>query len=189
MKAHNDPFIVYHISFDTTKLVDHNKQFHEKIRTSDAQRMAREAGRDLVCFNRPQGTEPAFCKILDFNKWKYESEKKQRKEERQNRKQCKEIRFSPAIADNDIEHKVRQVLEFLADGDDVIMTMKLRGREKCHFDMAEEKMNKIVSLCNGHGKEVSRKKTKDLIIIRMVKGSTIQTNNKKEENADEKVIQ
>jgi len=165
----NGPFVVRHITFNVTKLLDHNNQFHNQINTSEAQIMARNAGLDLVCFNYPKEKELAFCKILDFNKWKYEEEKKKKKEALANRRYSKEMQFTPNIAENDIEHKMRQVNEFLDKGDDVTLLMKLRGREKAHFNDAEIKMNAIVEKSKEHGKEVSRKKTNNLIIVHLVK--------------------
>ena len=165
----SEPFVIRQINFDVIKLLDHTGQFHQQIKVADAQKIARNVELDLVCFNRAEGTNLAFCKILNFNKWKYENEKKHKKEEKTNRKQCKEIQLSLNIAENDIEHKMRKANEFLDDGDDVVLIMKLRGREKGHFYLAEEKMNCIVKICEGHGKEVSRKKTSDLIIVRLVK--------------------
>lgn len=165
----SDPFIVHYINFDTIRLLDQNGQFQNQVKTIDAQKIAKDAGLDLVCFNRPEGDQLAFCKIIDFNKWKYQQERARKKEQKNSRKENKEMRFSPVIEDHDIEHKMRQVNGFLDEGDDVTLTMRLYGRERLHFSDAEEKMNLIVSHCNGHGKEVSRKKTEDLIIVRMVK--------------------
>lgn len=165
----SDPFVVKYIVFDTTRLVDNNGKFYDSIKVFEAQKIARDAGLDLVCFNSPQEKDLAFCKIIDFNKWKYECEKKKKKEEKQHRRHNKEMRFTPGIEENDIAHKMRQVNGFLDEGDDVILVMKLRGRERIHFKDAEEKMNCIVAMSAGHGKEMSRKKTGDLIIIRLNK--------------------
>lgn len=169
MNNSSEPFVVRYITFDTVKLVDQNGQFHAQMKTFEAQRKARDAYLDLVCFNRPSGSDLAFCKIIDFNKWKYDEEKRRKKELKGNRKEYKEMRFSPNIAENDIEHKMRQINEFLDDGSDVTLIMKLRGREKAHFGLAEEKMNQIVKMCEKHGKEVSRKRTGNLIIVGLAK--------------------
>jgi translation initiation factor IF-3 len=139
--------------------------------------MARENGLDLVCFNRPEIGTLAFCKILDFGKWKYENEKKKKKEQKSSHKESKEIRFSALICENDIAHKVRQVNEFLNEGATVTLTMKLRGREKSHFDLASEKMNQISSLCSEHGKIVGKKSDGGIIIIRMTSLGEVKTTN------------
>jgi translation initiation factor IF-3 len=149
--------------------VDENKQFHANVKTTDALMRAKEVGLDLVCFNKPEGNELAFCKIIDFNKWKYETEKKKKKEESKGKKEHKEIQLSPNIEDNDIGHKMRHANKFLDEGHEVTLIMRLRGREKAHMFEAEQKMNKIVQICDEHGKEMSRKKTNDLIIIKLSK--------------------
>jgi hypothetical protein len=102
----HSPFIIKYSQFSVTKLADENKQFHANVRTTDALMRAKEVGLDLVCFNKPEGNELAFCKIIDFNKWKYETEKKKKKEESKGKKEHKEIQLSPNIEDNDIGIKL-----------------------------------------------------------------------------------
>ena len=170
----SEPFVIRYITFDTIKLLDQNGQFHNQIKTLDAQKRALDIGLDLVCFNKPNGNDLAFCKLIDFNKWKYDEEKRKKKEAKENKRESKEIRLSPNIADNDVKHKIKQVNEFLDDGDDVALIMKLRGREKIYFTEAETRMNMIVGMCDGHGREVFRKKTGDLIIVRLSKVSQIK---------------
>lgn len=165
------PFIVKVLTFEFTRLVDLNNQYHPNFKVSDALVIARNNNVNLVCFNRAQGNELAFCKILDYNKWLYAEEKKKKKQQKINRKETKEIRLTPNIADNDIDHKMRFVNEFLDEGNDVVLIMKLKGREKAHMSEAEARMNEIVKKSEGHGKEVSRKKLDSLIIVNLVKNS------------------
>lgn len=165
----NLPYVVRFVSFPATRLVDHSGKYHQSIRTDVALKMAREAGLDLVCFNGPEIGSASLCKIVDFGKWKYEEEKKKRKNEKgQHKKENKEMRFSPNICDNDIEHKTRQINEFLEDGDDVLMVMKLKGRERLHMAEAEQKFDKIISHCTA-GKVLNRKTTGNIIFVRMSK--------------------
>jgi len=181
------PFVVKFVMFENTRLIDINGQFHPSFKVADALILARDSDLQLVCFNRPEGTNLAFCKIINFNKWQYAEEKKRKKQQLIGRKETKEIKFSPHIEQNDIIHKMRQVNEFLDEGDDVILFMQARGRDKIHFDVAELKMNDIVKMCEGHGKESSRKKTNDTITVRMAKCSKINTSNnvqKKEITSD-----
>ena len=165
----NNPFVVQRIIFEKIRLVDNNNQYHNEIKTVEAQKMAQASGLDLVCFDRAQEGSLAFCKIIDYGKWKYSNEKKKKKQVKENKKLTKEIRFSPVIDDNDIKHKVKQAIEFLERGDDVVFFMKLRGRQKSFFKEAEEKMNGIVSMCSEYGKEHSRKKTEGMIIVGITK--------------------
>lgn len=165
----NSPYIVYHVTFNQTRLVDAKGQYHADIKTYDAQKMAKDIGLDLVCFNKPDANQLAFCKIVDFGKWRYEEEKKKKKEAHANKKESKEVRFSAGICDHDIEHKVKQINEFLEEGHEVALTLKVFGRDRDHFDLAEEKMTKIVSMCDCHkGKESGRKREGFSISVKML---------------------
>jgi translation initiation factor IF-3 len=76
---------------------------------------------------------------------------------------------SPVIGDHDLQHKLKQAQEFLDNGDDVLFSMRLKGRQAAHMGDAEGKMNEIIASC-GNGKEVSRKKTRNTIAVRLNKG-------------------
>ena len=163
----NLPYVIRFVSFPATRLMDNTGQYHQSIKTDDALKIARGVGLDLVCFNKPDIGALAFCKIIDFGKWKYDEEKRKKKEQKHSRKESKEVRFSAAICENDIAHKVKQVNDFLDEGATVTLTMKLHGRERAHFDLAAEKMNQIAALCSGHGKEVGKKSEGGMIIVRL----------------------
>jgi len=165
----NSPFIVKFVTFEFTRLLDSNNQYHPNIKVADALTMAKNQGLDLVCFNKAQGTDLTFCKILDYNKWLYSEEKRKKKQQKNSRKETKEIRLTPMIAENDIAHKMRSANEFLDEGNDVVLVMKLRGRERAHMGEAEIKMNEVVKFCEGHGREISRKKSDGMIIVRLAK--------------------
>jgi translation initiation factor IF-3 len=168
------PFIVQYANFRSTDLIDQNNNFLKNINISEAKRIAREANLDLVCFKDAIGRESALCKIIDYGKWKY-SEEKNKKKQHSDRKETKEIQFRPGTEDHDIEYKVKHANEFLDEGNDVLLTMMIRGRDRGHFDLAETKMNKIVQLCS-HGKEMYRKKTSGSIFIRITKNGAGQIN-------------
>ena len=94
--------------------------------TRDAQRMAENRGLDLVEIT-PNATPPV-CKIMDYGKFKYEQsirEKQQRKAQKAT--QVKEIKFHPGTDVGDLEHKIRQIRSFLADGN------KVRLSTRCGF--------------------------------------------------------
>lgn len=169
MKQNSDPFVVKKAIFEYTSLTDHNNQFVQKIKTTDALSMALANELDLVCFKKGENGGLPFCKIMGFGKWKYENEKKKKKQHSQGKKVSKELKFSPVIGDHDVEHKIRQAIEFLRKGNDVMLSMWLKGRQRIYFKEAEERMNEIVALCKDHGEETSRKKTSNNITVRLVK--------------------
>lgn len=165
----NLPFVVKYAAFESTRLIDQDGKFFNQIQVRVAQKLASDLNMDLVCFNRPEAGQLALCKIIDFNKWKYQEEKRKKKLSQENRKETKEMRFTPEIADNDIDHKLKQVFEFLERGDDVVLTMQIKGRQKAHPELAKDKMTQIIGKCTGKGKLMMRKDTDGLIIVRLAK--------------------
>ncbi|HUV84492.1 MAG TPA: translation initiation factor IF-3 [Methanosarcinales archaeon] len=162
------PFVIKYADFQTLKLLDTNNVFHNGIHISKAKEMAAEAGLDLVCFTNPSGNELALCKIIDYGKWKYNEEKRKKKLQSENKRQNKEIRFSPVIDDNDVKHKVKQACGFIDDNCEVTFFMKLKGRQRSHFNEAEDRMTSIIQMCE-NAKEISRKKTGNSITVRLSK--------------------
>jgi translation initiation factor IF-3 len=111
--------------------------------TSEAQRLARESNLDLVEVN-PKAFPPV-CKIMDFGKFKYEEKKRQAEaRKRQATVELKEIKLRPKTDDHDLEVKIKHILRFLADGDKVKCTVRFRGREITHPEMAERQLRLIV---------------------------------------------
>jgi translation initiation factor IF-3 len=127
-------------------------------------------GLDLVCIEQPADGSNPLCKAIDYGKWKYDSVKKQKKHSKENKKTTKEIRFSLEIQDHDIEHKLNQAQIFLNDGDDVLFTMRLKGRQRRRMSEAVQKMKEIVASCSEYGKEVDPIKTMNgSVSVRMTK--------------------
>lgn len=112
------------------------------MNTYDALKMAQDQALDLVEIN-PRATPPV-CKIMDFGKFKYD-EKKKAQAARKNQvvQELKELTFRPNTDDNDLAHKVDQSKEFLAEGNKVKFTIRFRGREITHPDIAKAKLEWI----------------------------------------------
>ena len=108
----------------------------------EALRMADEADLDLVEVS--PNAEPPVCKILDAGKYKYELQKKEA-EARKKQKviDIKEVKLRPVIGQHDYEIKMRQVREFLAEGDKVKFTLRFRGREMAHQDLGYQLLQKV----------------------------------------------
>ena len=100
----------------------------------DALAQAEEAGLDLVEI-APQSVPPV-CKLLDYGRFKYQSQKKAA-EARKNQKivEIKEIKLRPNIDDHDYETKMKQARRFFEEGDKVKVTLRFRGREMAHQDL------------------------------------------------------
>ena len=101
--------------------------------TREAMRMARDAGLDLVEVS--PSARPPVCKILDFGKYKYQLQKKEREARKKQQSQhLKEIHFRPITDDHDYNFKVKHIRGFLEDGDKVKATVVFRGREMMYQD-------------------------------------------------------
>jgi len=103
---------------------------------------AEEAGLDLVEVSPT--ASPPVCKILDYGKFKYESQKKAAAARKKQRViEVKEIKMRPGIDDNDYNIKMRKVREFLDEGDKVKVTLRFRGREMSHQELGAVLLNKV----------------------------------------------
>ena len=88
--------------------------------------------------------KPPVAKILDFNKFLYEQNKKEQKAKAGSSKsELKEFRFGPTIEEADLQTRIRRSKEFLKDGDRVRITIYLRGREIVRPEIAFEKIEMI----------------------------------------------
>jgi translation initiation factor IF-3 len=87
---------------------------------------------------------PPVCKILDFSKFKYEQDKKQR-EARKNQKAglLKEVRLSPVIGAHDLDVKLKHAEEFLKAHDKVRITVVFRGRQMQHQEIGQKLLRDI----------------------------------------------
>ncbi len=104
--------------------------------------MAEEAGLDLVEIS--PNANPPVCKIMDFGKFKYETQKREA-EARKKQKiiEIKEVKFRPNTDTNDYDVKMRNVFKFLDNGDKVKITLRFRGREMAHQDIGIDLLNRV----------------------------------------------
>ena len=107
-----------------------------------AMEMADEAGLDLVEIS--PNANPPVCKIMDFGKFKYETQKREA-EARKKQKiiEIKEVKFRPNTDTNDYDVKMRNVFKFLENGDKVKITLRFRGREMAHQNLGRELLERV----------------------------------------------
>ena len=148
---------------------DTGPRVNEKIRGSDirligadgenvgvvsperAMQMADEAGLDLVEIS--PNANPPVCKIMDFGKFKYETQKREA-EARKKQKiiEIKEVKFRPNTDTNDYDVKMRNVFKFLENGDKVKITLRFRGREMAHQNLGRELLERVAEDTKDAGK-------------------------------------
>jgi translation initiation factor IF-3 len=124
------------------RLIDENGQMMGVVSRREALNRAMEAGLDLVEVSPT--ADPPVCKILDYGKFKYESQKK-KNEARKKQKiiEVKEIKMRPGIDDHDYDVKMRAMHRFLEEGDKVKVTMRFRGREMVHQELGLRVLERV----------------------------------------------
>ena len=113
------------------------------VPTAEAQRMARDAGLDLV--EVAPNARPPVCKILDYGKWRYQQQKKESKSRSHSKAgQLKELKLRTVrIGDHDLEIKINHARDFLAEGNKVQFTLQFKGRELAHIDLGYSLFRKV----------------------------------------------
>ncbi|OGX19091.1 MAG: translation initiation factor IF-3 [Omnitrophica WOR_2 bacterium GWC2_45_7] len=112
--------------------------------------LAKEHGLDLVEISPT--ANPPVCRIMDFSKYKYDQEKKERRiKKNQHVAHLKQIRLKPHIDENDYKIKLKQTLGFLSKKDKVKINMFFRGREVMHKELGQAVLNRVIQDVIGQG--------------------------------------
>ena len=105
----------------------------------DALTLASYAGFDLVLMN--PGGKPPVCKIMDYNRFKYENKKKQKenlKRQRETNLEMKEYKLSVTIDVHDFNTKVNNASKYLVKGHKVKVSIRFKGRELSHSYLGKD---------------------------------------------------
>lgn len=111
---------------------------------AEAMPMAEEKELDLVLIS--DKADPPVCRIMDYGKYKYEQEKKEREaRKKQHTSDVKEVKMRYKIEEHDYQVRLNQAQRFIKDGDKVKATVMFRGREIQHSDLAEELLKRMAT--------------------------------------------
>lgn len=106
--------------------------------------MAEEKGLDLV--EVAPGADPPVCRIMDFGKFQYEKQRRERKARKQQKNvEVKEIQFGPKTDDHHLGFKIRDARRWITDGKKVRVRVKFKGREITHPEIGRERLDKIIA--------------------------------------------
>ncbi|MCE3254858.1 MAG: translation initiation factor [Rickettsiaceae bacterium] len=126
------------------RLINENGDMVGVTEITQAIKMAIEAGLDLVEVS--PNAEPPVCKIANFGKMKYEIQKKAADaKKKQKVVETKEVKLSINIGKGDYDVKIKQIIKFIEKGDKVKISIKIKGREMTHLDLAEKMMTDITN--------------------------------------------
>ena len=110
--------------------------------TAKALELAQERGLNLV--EVAANAQPPVCRILDYGKFKYEEEKKERAAKKhQHTSELKELRLRPRTDEHDLQVRTRAARKFIEDGHKVKLQVRFRGRENTHPEIAREQIHRI----------------------------------------------
>jgi translation initiation factor IF-3 len=112
------------------------------VPTSEAKRLAEEAGLDLVEISPTAA--PPVCRIMNFGKFQYEEAKKRHAaKKKQKQIQVKEVKFRPGTDVGDYQVKLRNLIKFLENGDKAKITLRFRGREMAHQELGMQLLKRV----------------------------------------------
>ena len=129
--AAQEPRLNHEINVRECRLIDFEGNQMGVYPVSQAQRIADEAGLDLV--EIAPNANPPVCRIMDYGKFKYDQAiKAKQARKNQTKIEIKEMKFRPKIDVGDYTTKKKHVLRFLDAGNKVKITIMFRGREMAH---------------------------------------------------------
>lgn len=134
----NLPLINEQIRFPQIRVIDTDGTQLGIMSSRDALQIAQDKEMDLVLVG--DNKELPVCRVMDYDKWKYQQSKKIGKARPT---VLKEVKMSYNIAEHDYQVRVAQSERFLKGGDKVKTTILLKGREIQHIDLAEVRLKQM----------------------------------------------
>lgn len=105
--------------------------------------LAEQTGEDVVCVN-PKSEVP-IVRIMEYDKYIYEKQKKEKENKKKNRQTLKEIQISDSIMEHDLLTKAKNIDKFINAGDKVRLVIRYKGRA---IKMIQQGPSKLQALAN-----------------------------------------
>jgi translation initiation factor IF-3 len=116
------------------------KKISDKMPFREALEIAQKAGMRLVEINGQ--LQPPVCRIMDYGKFVFQQNKNKKTQKKAPK--LKEIKLRPVTDEGDFQVKLRNLIAFLEKGDKVKVTLKFRGREIAHQELAQKVFDRII---------------------------------------------
>jgi translation initiation factor IF-3 len=150
-RPHRGPRINQHIRVPEIRVIDVDGEQLGIMTSEEALNIARDKGLDLV--EVAPTAQPPVCRIIDYGKYLYDEKKKaQEAKKKQKVIVVKEIKLRPKIEEHDYQVKKRRVDQFLQEGNKVKVTVRFRGREIVHPEMAQKILSRLATEVVNWGK-------------------------------------
>ncbi len=146
MDIANDLMINEEIREREVRLIDETGVQLGVMPTQRALALAEERSLDLVAIQA--NVRPMVCKLMDYDKYRYEQSRRER-ENRKNQRvvEIKEVQLSATIAENDVQTKAKAAIRFLENGDKVRVSIRFRGRQITHSEIGVKVMQDFAQRC------------------------------------------
>lgn len=139
------------ITSTQVRVIDEKGSMVGVVDIEKALELSKNAGLDLVEVS--PNVEPPVCKITNYGKMKYEMQKKASdSKKKQKIIDTKEIKLSLNIGKGDYDVKMRKVEKFITKGDKVKVSIRMKGREMAHLDLARKMMEDVAADIEEYGK-------------------------------------
>lgn len=139
------------ITAPQVRLINEKGEMLGVMATQKALQEAANAGLDLIEVS-PNNTPPV-CKIGNFGKMRYEMQKKAADaKKKQKTVDVKEVKMSFNIGKGDFDTKVKHIEKFIGQGHKVKVSIRMRGREITHLDLAKKMMQDVLELTEEYAK-------------------------------------
>lgn len=138
-KQNNDVLINEQINVPEVMVIGPNGEKMGVKKINDALTLAKYAGLDLVLLSN--NSNNAVCKIIDYNKFRYEKQKQvkeAKKKQREQNLEVKEYRLSVTIDIGDFETKLRNARAYLEKGHKIKVAVRFKGRQMAHPELGRE---------------------------------------------------
>lgn len=148
---------------------------------------ARELGLDLV--EIAPMAKPPVAKIIDFNKFLYQEQKKKREERKKTRvSETKEVRLGPFISENDLQIMAKRAREFLEEGNKVRLVVKFKGRQITRTEFGYAVISKMCSLLEDIAKIEKEPRMEGKQLVAIVSLERKKTNEKKDQKVSSQKV-
>ena len=145
----NEVQINEQITFQNVMVIGPNGEKMGIKNIDDAKTLAKYAGLDLVLLNNDP--KNPVCKIIDYNKFRYEKQKREKEAKKKQREQnleTKEYRLSVTIDVGDFETKLRNAKAYIEKGHKIKVAVRFKGRQMAHPELGRDVIMKFAERLN-----------------------------------------
>jgi translation initiation factor IF-3 len=175
----------WQIRADKVRLLDENSKQVGVFTLAEARERARKEGVDLV--EIASQAKPPVVKLINFDKFKYQQNKKRKKEVQSQKGGIKEIRCTPFIGEADLEVRLSRMKKFLTANNRVKFVVKFLGRQIVNKDFGHQIVGRVAEKIKDFGEQESEPKLMGKRLIVFFKPVKLVRNENKDEKKDKKV--